>query len=362
MTQSPTLTSNDIRQAFEDAAPFSFASFIMPSAAMLSLTVATVVLGTVWGELSGKETIVDDWAGTDFSTPIRKGDQFGTGKFLGVGEPSKTNIVATSDFGEKRGDKIHKGTDIAMPIGTALYFPFKSGRVECGNDAEGWGIYATFTSDNPADPALLLGHLSQCKARQFNTGVSNPIAVRSGNTGHSTGPHLHLEQRVNGELVAPQKGYLWAMLTGKVVGSNPENLTAESLAPLVKNITADMPEIPYAVGMAILERESNFGAALDSEGKGDNGHGCGVAQVDYRYHPKFLQGIDCATDHAEIIRYGFEKVLLPAVKKFGLECGLAAYNAGESAIAKAIKNGGDCNAPTTGNDYGRDVLERAKRF
>jgi murein DD-endopeptidase MepM/ murein hydrolase activator NlpD len=58
------------------------------------------------------------------------------------------------------------------------------------------------------------GSLSTCYAHQTSIGVSVGATVsqgqvigQSGNTGNSTGPHLHFEVRVNGSPVDPM-GYL----------------------------------------------------------------------------------------------------------------------------------------------------------
>ena len=107
-----------------------------------------------WDLVHGRETIINDALGTDFSSPIKEGDKF-------------NGYVVTSDYGEKRGDRIHKGIDIAMPVGTPIYFPFTKGSVECGKDDGGWGLYATITSANLADPVLLVGHLSQCAGGEY---------------------------------------------------------------------------------------------------------------------------------------------------------------------------------------------------
>ena len=91
-----------------------------------------------------------------------------------------------------------------MPDGTPIRAA-GSGRVAIA----GWtGGYGNYTCVQHA------GGLSTCYAHQSRIGTSVGAAVSrgqvigySGNTGNSTGPHLHFETRVGGQPVDPM-GYL----------------------------------------------------------------------------------------------------------------------------------------------------------
>ena len=50
----------------------------------------------------------------------------------------------------------------------------------------------------------LYGHCSQLLARVGQNVQAGDIIALSGSTGRSTGPHLHLEVRVNGERTNPR--------------------------------------------------------------------------------------------------------------------------------------------------------------
>lgn len=354
-TQSPSLTESQLNEIIEQLKQSNNRpdnSFGIRLMAITAMTLGTIVFCNTWDLMHGKDTVIDKMAGTDFSSPIKEGQKFGS-----------ESIIATSNFGEVRGDKIHEGVDIAMPEGTALYFPYLAGSIKCGEDPSGWGIYATVTSENPSDPVLLLGHLSRCQDFVYRLNETfEPLNMRSGNTGRSTGAHLHLEQRVNGGLVPPQKGYLWAILTGKRVGANNENVKAE-LQAIAENIAADNPEVTPELILAIADRESNLGEALDANGLGDNGNGCGIWQVDKRYHPDFVKSVNCATDHAEIARYAIEQVLIPYSKELGsMEQAIAAYNAGPESVKEAVAQRKDPDSVTTGKNYSVDVLARIEKF
>jgi len=113
------------------------------------------------------------------------------------------NGAFTSPFGMRWG-RLHAGIDIAAPTGTPIRAA-QGGRVAIA----GWmGGYGQYTCIQHA------GSLSTCYAHQSSMGVSVGQSVSQGsvigavgNTGNSTGPHLHFETRVNGSPVDPM-GYL----------------------------------------------------------------------------------------------------------------------------------------------------------
>ncbi|MGY4877148.1 peptidoglycan DD-metalloendopeptidase family protein [Vreelandella aquamarina] len=96
----------------------------------------------------------------------------------------------------------HNGTDFAMPIGSSIIAP-ASGRVERVDYHSAAGRYIVITHDNGYRTRYL--HLSRALV---NTGdhveMGDQIAL-SGNTGRSTGPHLHYEVHVNNAPVNAMK-------------------------------------------------------------------------------------------------------------------------------------------------------------
>ena len=107
-------------------------------------------------------------------------------------------------FGEARPGHTHAGIDIAVPEGTPIRAA-DSGRVALMGYVGGYGNYTCIQHT---------GSLSTCYAHQSRFATSNGANVSqgqvigySGNTGNSTGPHLHFEVRINGVPVDPM-GYL----------------------------------------------------------------------------------------------------------------------------------------------------------
>lgn len=96
----------------------------------------------------------------------------------------------------------HTGIDMVANIGTAVYAS-KSGRVI--EQTRGWGSGYGFSilMDHGGGQTSRYGHLSE-----FTVGVGDSVSQGqligySGNTGWSTGPHLHFEARLNGRSFNP---------------------------------------------------------------------------------------------------------------------------------------------------------------
>ncbi len=99
----------------------------------------------------------------------------------------------SSGFGERELDGkegMHYGLDIVAPIGTPV-LAARSGRVlESRNDARrGWGW--TVVLKHPDGWITRYAHLSQNLVKAGELVQQGQRVGRVGNTGHSTGPHLH---------------------------------------------------------------------------------------------------------------------------------------------------------------------------
>ncbi|MCL5424307.1 MAG: peptidoglycan DD-metalloendopeptidase family protein [Gammaproteobacteria bacterium] len=88
----------------------------------------------------------------------------------------------------------HNGTDFAMPIGTPITAP-ANGRVERVSSHYAAGRYVVIRHDNGYRTRYL--HLSRPLVSQGDRVTMGERIALSGNTGRSTGPHLHYEVIVN---------------------------------------------------------------------------------------------------------------------------------------------------------------------
>ncbi|MBQ9414443.1 MAG: M23 family metallopeptidase [Clostridia bacterium] len=115
--------------------------------------------------------------------------------------------VVSSPFGERidpfdeTATDVHEGLDIAADEGTPI-FAALSGTVEETGEEDGYGRYMIVSCENGV--RYLYAHCSAVLVKQGMEVKAGEVVAKVGNTGHSTGPHLHVEWRVNGELIDPQ--------------------------------------------------------------------------------------------------------------------------------------------------------------
>ncbi|MBR5453737.1 MAG: M23 family metallopeptidase [Clostridia bacterium] len=95
--------------------------------------------------------------------------------------------------------EFHKGLDIEVPVGTSV-FSYSDGRVVTASASDSYGNYMIVSH---GDCETLYAHLDTLIAKKGDTVKAGQTIAFSGNTGRSTGPHLHFEVRVNGEAVDP---------------------------------------------------------------------------------------------------------------------------------------------------------------
>lgn len=108
----------------------------------------------------------------------------------------------TSPYGyRKRFHRQHKGVDLKVQIGDTIYAAF-DGRVRLTKyEAKGYGKYVVVRHTN--DLETVYGHLSRFLVENDQyVKAGDPIAL-GGNTGRSTGPHLHFETRYMGYAINP---------------------------------------------------------------------------------------------------------------------------------------------------------------
>ena len=113
--------------------------------------------------------------------------------------PCKSRVV-TSNFGARWG-RAHKGLDIKVYIGDTIRSAF-SGKVRIVNyEAAGYGKYVVIRHNNGLE--TIYGHMSaQLVEENQNVKAGQPIGL-GGNTGRSTGSHLHFETRLCGVALNP---------------------------------------------------------------------------------------------------------------------------------------------------------------
>jgi murein DD-endopeptidase MepM/ murein hydrolase activator NlpD len=143
------------------------------------------------------------------STPAPSGDTTSGAPTSGVPTVAPSGLAwpvsgpITSPFGMRWG-RMHEGIDFGVPSGTPIHAAAAGTVVYCGW-MEGYGNLTVI--EHGGGIATAYGHQSSISV-SCNQQVSQGQVIGAvGNTGHSTGPHLHFEVRVNGTPVDPL-GYL----------------------------------------------------------------------------------------------------------------------------------------------------------
>jgi murein DD-endopeptidase MepM/ murein hydrolase activator NlpD len=101
-------------------------------------------------------------------------------------------------------ERSHGGIDIAVPIGTEVVSVLNGIVLVVGSDR----IYGNFIEiDHGNAVSTKYGHLNSLPQVTSGQSVSRGAIIGySGNTGMSTGPHLHFEYKVGGEKRNPFDG------------------------------------------------------------------------------------------------------------------------------------------------------------
>jgi len=94
----------------------------------------------------------------------------------------------------------HKGLDLAMPSGTEIH-AITGGRVSFAGFDDKLGNYVKVHNFDGTD--IIYGHLKEVDVKTGDFLIRGQDIGQSGSTGHSTGPHLHLQVSKDGELIDP---------------------------------------------------------------------------------------------------------------------------------------------------------------
>ena len=133
---------------------------------------------------------------------------YGSGNISGLSltNPLRVNPLITSRFGEGGSRRYtHTGVDLATALGTPIY-PIAAGTVTFVGYS---GSYGNKVEIDHGDG--IVSWYAHCNTLNVSVGSSvttDTCIATVGSTGNSTGPHLHLEIRINGSAVNPQN-YLY---------------------------------------------------------------------------------------------------------------------------------------------------------
>lgn len=132
----------------------------------------------------------------------------------------------------------HNGWDIAVPPGTAVY-PTQEGTVYFAGEYKGYGNLVAI--QHGKGYISLYGHNSEILVKPGIYVTPKTIIARSGNSGRSTGPHVHYEVR---QLPASYRQQQEAALTAKI---------RESMVGQIDRLVEN-----YATGKGGPEQETTY--------------------------------------------------------------------------------------------------------
>lgn len=117
----------------------------------------------------------------------------------------------TSGFGKRvhpitKKESFHNGVDIAVPVGTEVVAPENGKIVEVWDHAKGGFCIAMRTT---MGTRYGFAHLSKRIRKVGDIVFEGEVIALSGNTGASTGPHVHFTVKKNEQWVDPDKYFVF---------------------------------------------------------------------------------------------------------------------------------------------------------
>ncbi len=126
-----------------------------------------------------------------------------TDKFNGYIWPAKG--VLTSGYGYRWG-RMHKGIDIAAPVGTPIFAAAAGVVITAGWNSGGYGYLVKI--QHPDGSVTLYAHNNRIVVREGQTVAQGQQIADMGSTGYSTGPHSHFEVHRPGQGAVNPTAYL----------------------------------------------------------------------------------------------------------------------------------------------------------
>ena len=131
------------------------------------------------------------------------------------GPPLRGNYRVTSEWGVRqhpilRRKFLHKGIDFGIPVGTPIYAP-ADGVVDFASNGYNGGYGIMLKVEHSFGFKTFYAHLNKIAVNKGDFVQKGQLIAYSGNTGRSTGPHLHYEIRYLGADVNPRSFVEWTM-------------------------------------------------------------------------------------------------------------------------------------------------------
>lgn len=161
-----------------------------------SVMLQQLIINEVWEDPA--IDLYGEWSNASTHSPINLPDSFRI-NLRGFCMPTPSRVV-TSNFGARWGRQ-HKGLDIKVYIGDTIRAAF-DGKVRVVRyDKRGYGKFVVIRHPNGLE--TYYGHLSKQLVSEDQEVRAGDVIGLGGNTGRSTGSHLHFETRLGGVALNP---------------------------------------------------------------------------------------------------------------------------------------------------------------
>lgn len=173
-----------------------------------------------------------------------------------------TNKVVTSNFGQRWG-RAHNGIDVKVYVGDTIRAAF-SGKVRMVEyEGRGYGKYIVIRHDNGLE--TVYGHLSKQLVRENQEVHAGDVIGLGGNTGRSTGSHLHFETRFLGVPINPALLFDFAMqdVTGDFYTFRKGRSGSVALASKNQNTSGKARYHKVHKGETLSSISSKYGLSVD---------------------------------------------------------------------------------------------------
>ncbi len=139
----------------------------------------------------------------------------------------------------------HRGIDIAVPVGTPVHATRK-GKVAFAGERRGYGF--TVIVEHSNGDRTLYGHNSMVRVSPGESVEPGTIIAFSGNTGRSTGPHVHFEQLPSGRPINEPVDADGPSIQQVAVSNTQRDLLELQMDESINSVLRTINNKPVAIG------------------------------------------------------------------------------------------------------------------
>lgn len=168
-------------------------------------------------------------------------------QLLPNGAPLRGNFRITSEWGTRvnpvlKRRQLHTGMDFGLPVGTPIYAP-ADGVAYFANNSYNGGYGIMVKLEHAFGFSTFYAHLSKIAVQKGDFVRRGQLIAYSGNSGRSTGPHLHYEIRYLGKDLNPRPFVEWTMRDYTKIFEKEKNIKWQSLLTMINQLV-EIQETP----------------------------------------------------------------------------------------------------------------------